>query len=513
MTTIRWYGPTLILVATILIVLIAGPSMTRKLAHSYDQEKIHLVRGGLQQSPTLAKLNKAFRGVATVVEPSVVHIEAQSRTGGPDSLLGRLLEESTPDAEEDVGDFRDYDAPRSIGNGSGWVYDSDGHIITNLHVVLNAHRINVRFSDGSETKAKIIGEDEKTDVAVLKVDLKNLHPAARATRPVEQGEIVFAFGSPFKFEFSMSQGIVSATNRRGLGLSQWGGYENFIQTDAAINPGNSGGPLTNVHGEVVGMNTAIATTQRGQLFREASFSGLGFAIPVEMVEYVADQLIQSGQVPRGYLGVFIADLSLAMAQTFHYNGQGVLVDWPSKDGPAFKAGIRRGDIVVKVNRRAIGSIAELRSYVASHAPGSVLQVQAVRDGEVLSFDIKIGKLPENTTTRPKRMMLGGIPTEPAPETLRKLGVETVSVFSLDIAEKAGVEFVPGVIVRSLRRGSVAAATRMIPRQIITHVMGEAVSTPEEVVEALDSHDLMDGVRLSVLQDGQPIYLFLALPQE
>jgi serine protease Do len=238
-------------------------------------------------------LSEAFKDVARVVEKSVVSITVYSKrppTGGiPEELLPLLPPGRAPKGNSE---FDDYDVPQQYGSGSGWIYDTKGHIITNNHVIDGADRIVVRFYDGSERDAKVVGVDTKTDIAVVKVKGDDLHPAKRADKPVDQGEIVFAFGSPFRFDFSMSQGIVSAKGRQ-LGILRGAqGYENFIQTDAAINPGNSGGPLTNIYGEVVGMNTAIAS-------RTGAYNGLGFAIPVRMVEQVGDQLIENGKVSRG----------------------------------------------------------------------------------------------------------------------------------------------------------------------------------------------------------------------
>ncbi|NJL31408.1 MAG: PDZ domain-containing protein, partial [Phycisphaerales bacterium] len=249
-----------------------------------------------------------------------------------------------------------------MGSGSGWVYSADGHIITNNHVIEEADRIEVRFFNGESMDAVVVGTDPKTDVAVIKVDATKLHASTLATEPVEQGEIVFAFGAPFRFEFSMSQGIVSGQGRQLGILAERQGYENFIQTDAAINPGNSGGPLTNIYGQVVGMNTAIAS-------RTGAFNGLGFAIPIDMVKKVVDELIATGTVQRGYLGIFIEELDPRMARTFGYDGKGVLVTNPIDGGPAAEAGVQRGDIITKVEGKPVSTPDELRNLVADLAPG------------------------------------------------------------------------------------------------------------------------------------------------
>ncbi len=513
MGAIRWYGPTLVLVCTVLVVMIAGPGVARRMAWAYDAEKIRLISDTAKNDISLIELNKAFRNVATIVEPSVVHIDVSQReaTAASDNPFNRR----GTNAEGGQQDFRDFNVPQVYANGSGWVYDARGHIITNYHVVEKADVIQVRFVDGAELRATLVGYDLKTDVAVLKVNADNLHVARRATEPVAQGEIVFAFGSPFKFEFSMSQGIVSAVNRRNVGiLNRLGGYENFIQTDAAINPGNSGGPLTNIHGEVIGMNTAIPVPRGRALLGDASFSGLGFAIPVDMVVHVADQLIATGKVSRGYLGIYIKDLDPVMAETFGYDGRGVLVETPVEGGAAEEAGIQRGDIIRSINGKTVTSADELRDVVSNYAPGTELAVELFRDGKVQTLKFNIDELPNDSGLRRRtRLPLDGVPTRTAPPTLRMLGIESISAFTPELGERAGLDIKQGVVVRAIRRQSVAENIGLYPEQIITHVMSKPVDSPEALVRELESYDLRKGVRISVIVDGLPQYMLLTLPEE
>ncbi len=511
MRSIRWYGPTLILLITALLVMLAGPGAARRIAHQYDETRIQLVKETLAQNPTLEELSNAFKKVATVVEPSVVHIQVYARQeaganrgGAPtlrDEMLRRffgdrippeLMPEEAPRGEPN-DDLDRFNVPQQYGNGSGWVYDNQGHIITNNHVVEGADKIMVRFNDGSERQATVRGTDPKTDVAVLKVEGGNLHPASLAPNAVDQGEIVFAFGSPFRFEFSMSQGIVSAKGRR-LGIIGGGGYENFIQTDAAINPGNSGGPLTNVRGEVVGMNSAIAT-------RTGSYNGLGFAIPVDMVQRVADQLIAKGKVARGYLGVYIEDLDARMARTFGFEGQGVLVAQPPIAGtPAEKAGMKRGDIITSVNGRDVASADELRNYVATLEPEKSVPVTIFRNGKIEKLDVVIGLLPDQIAAAGREATPNGDGTATEAQILRKLGLESVRTFTREMATQARTTFTPGVLVWTVRPGSVAASQMIRRGSIITDVMGTAVTDAEQLATELAKHDLTKGVRLSI-RDG------------
>ncbi len=508
MAAIRWYGPTLVLVCTVLVVMITGPGLARRMAFEYEATHIQQISDRAINDISLIELNKAFRNVARIVEPSVVHIDVSQRESAVENPFERR-------GGEGAQDFRDFNVPQVYANGSGWVYDEKGHIITNYHVVEKADVIQIRFVDSSEYRATLVGYDLKTDVAVLKVDADNLHVARRAREPVAQGDIVFAFGSPFKFAFSMSQGIVSAVNRRNVGiLNRLGGYENFIQTDAAINPGNSGGPLTNIHGEVVGMNTAIPVPRGRALLGDASFSGLGFAIPVDMVVHVADQLIATGKVSRGYLGIYIKDLEPAMAETFGYQGKGVLVEQPVEDGAAARAGIQRGDIIRAINGKPVTTADELRDVVSLYAPGTELNVDLFRDGRTMTLSFNIDELPNDSGLRRRiRLPLDGVPTQTAPPTLRMFGIESVSELTPELAERAKLPTKEGVIVRAIRRQSVAETVGLYPEQVITHVMSKPVSDPESLVRELESYDLRKGVRISVLVDGLPQYMLLTLPED
>ena len=525
MKQVKWYGPTILLLITILLLLVAGPPMARKLAYEYDDAKIIQIRENLKSNPSLAELSDSFKKVARVVEKSVVSITVYSKrpaAGGAGNLTPEMEEElrrwffgpegrTTPPEKRPAPreNFEEYDVPQPTGNGSGWVYDADGHIITNNHVVDGADRVVVRFYDGSERDASIVGTDAKTDVAVIKVKGEKLHAATRSGSPVEQGEIVFAFGSPFRFDFSMSQGIVSAKGRQ-LGILRGNqGYENFIQTDAAINPGNSGGPLTNIYGEVVGMNTAIAS-------RTGAYNGLGFAIPIKMVTNVADQLITDGKVSRGYLGVFIRDLTPQLGKSFGYEGKGVLVENPIEGSPGAKAGMQRGDIITKVDGTAVNTADELRNYVASLKPGTKVNVElhrledpAALKGKLVTIELIIGEQPDAITAlRPTPGGQGPVDDEAA-QLLGRLGLE-VDTHTEAIAKQLGNKFVPGAIVKRVRPGSAAEAAGLMPRQVIIDVMGKAVTDAKSLLNELTKHDLSKGVRISVMDGDSPRFVFLEL---
>lgn len=557
MNRIRWYGPTIALALTVLTVAILGPHIAQRIAWAQQDAKISVIKQSLNENPALVQLSSAFRKVSQAVEPSVVFIQVSKRNtgmsgmrggpggpGGPDDELRRWFfgprgpfggpggpgNPQTRPPQNDDGDGLDdgpggqapgipgpgspqnredmgrYDVPSPYANGSGWVYNDKGHIITNYHVIEGADVINVRFFDGAERTATVVGKDPKTDIAVIKVDSNNLFPATIATEQAQQGDIVFAFGSPFRFEFSMSQGIVSAKGRQLGILMDRQGYENFIQTDAAINPGNSGGPLTNIYGQVIGMNTAIAS-------RTGSFNGLGFAIPVDMVVEVADQIIAKGRVSRGYLGVYIEDLDPKMAKTFGYNGKGVLVQQPIDGGPGAKAGMQRGDIITKVNGNAVETAEALRRTIARFAPGTKVGIEIIRAGKPVNLEMTIEEQPEQVAAA------GASPTTPAnPEAdanqiLRKLGIDSATAFTKEIADQMRLRFTPGVLVRNVRTGSAAAAAGLGRGVIITEVQGVAVKSVSDLTTEMAKHDLKQGVRLTVQVRDMSRYVVLELPRD
>ncbi len=469
MSSIRWYGPTLLLLGTLVLAMLVAPGMVRQIAKSYEGAQIEQVRKDLVENPTLLTLSDAFKDVAKVVRPSVTSISLLAR----DPRLGRL---------------------EGISNGSGWVYrhfpnfasDPDtytDYIITNHHVVEDllrgrAEQAVVRFDDGGEYRATIVGTDKKTDIAVLKINRTGLIPAALAAQPAEQGEIVFAVGSPFQFDFSMSQGIVSATGRR-IHDARINSYENYIQTDAAINPGNSGGPLTNVRGEVIGMNTAIAVEGNPQ----ATFSGLGFAIPVDLIANVVDQLISNGEVRRGYIGVFVNDIDFATRQELGFEGSGVLCE-PVPDGPAQDAGMRVGDIVTHVGGKAVGSAEELRIAVSAHPPGTEVPIRIWRDSRMRTLRVQLVMDPRETGSLSAPARLDN-PFEAGPDSpATDAGLSRFETYTPGLASRLGWAYTPGVLVRLIEDGSSADRFGVQRMSIITGVQGSPVYDLLTLADAL-----------------------------
>jgi serine protease Do len=349
-------------------VLKAGPSAVWQLTHTYNQARIVQAAEGLEQNPILQQLNQAYRDVAALVSPSVVHISTE-----------RIVRDR-------LGQVR----PGGFA-GSGWLYDEDGHIVTNYHVVERAERVEVQLSSGESRPATIVGFDQFTDIAVLKIPPGRLIPATRAGpgpggqyEGAQQGDLVFAFGSPFDFRFSMSSGVVSGTGR-SVGVirdefERWLGYENFIQVDAAINRGNSGGPLTDTRGRVVGMNTAIAT-EKGSRLDEGQFAGVGLAIPIDMIDPVVSQLIETGSVEKGFLGVEVLNHDESVGVELWrqgFRGDGLVMGRVEPQTPASAAGLRLGDVVKQVAGKPVATLAQARAAVEGLSPDEMVQLSVWR---------------------------------------------------------------------------------------------------------------------------------------
>jgi serine protease Do len=364
MRKLSMYGPGLIVLGTAVMVLVAGPSAVWRLTNAGTRARILQARENLDANPILEQLNQAYRDIATLVEPSVVHISTE-----------RIVDNEL--------------SPKRIvaSTGSGWVYDEEGHVVTNYHVVEDAERIDVQLHSGRIREAELVGGDRLTDIAVIKIAPGGLFPARRAgadedadLEPVRQGDLVFAFGSPFDFRFSMSSGVVSGmgrsvgiiTDARGQPIS----YENFIQVDAAINPGNSGGPLTDARGRVIGMNTAIATGN-GNQFEEGQFGGIGLAIPIEMIDPAVRQIIATGYVQKGFLGVSVADGERPVGyevSLLGFRGEGLLVGRIDAGSPAFDAGLRIGDVITHILGRPVSTLSEADAVLENIRPDDDVEV-------------------------------------------------------------------------------------------------------------------------------------------
>lgn len=381
---------------------------------------------------------------------------------------------------------------RQRGLGSGFVISEDGFIITNNHVVEKANDIEVILEDGEKYKATIIGKDPKTDLALLKIEPKAKLPAIGFGNSdiLEIGDWVVAIGNPFGLGHTVTAGIVSAKGR-SLGL---GAYDDFIQTDAAINPGNSGGPLFNLKGEVVGVNTAIL----------AGGQGIGFAIPSGMAKNVIEQLKNSGKVVRGWLGVLVQQITPEIAESMKFNGRaGALVADVTPDGPADKAGLKRGDIIVEFNGHKIDDMAELPKLVAITPPGTQSKVRFISGGSEKTAEIKLGELPEEVA----RASAGS-----GQEIERNIGL-IVQEINPQIQRRLQLEDSKGVIITNVQPGSIAWEAGLRRGDIILEINRKQIANLDQYRKTIDSIKKGESALLLVKRDKNTVYVALKIEGE
>ena len=356
--------PAALLLAAAAVSLWTVPALIRLAQVERTARSMDAAADRLASTNALEAMSASMRDIAAAVEPAVVHVSVAGEAKG--RLGARSFTQS----------------------GSGWIWDASGNIVTNAHVVDGATALEVQLHDGSLHPATLVGLDPRTDIAVLHIQADGLLPATRTATLPAQGDLVFAFGSPFEFRFSMSSGIVSGVGR-SPGLAEVE-YESFIQVDAAVNPGNSGGPLTDVRGRVIGINTAIATARAGTP-GSGQFAGIGLAIPMSIAENVVTQLIASGSVTRGFMGVSMVDaerlkatpsqspIFRAVAEGFQ--GEGAVIISITPGSPAASSGLRLGDVITALGDRRISSHDEVLSEVGTKPPGTELPVVVWRATE------------------------------------------------------------------------------------------------------------------------------------
>ncbi|WP_298268585.1 DegQ family serine endoprotease [Geobacter sp.] len=375
---------------------------------------------------------------------------------------------------------------RARSLGSGVIISAEGYILTNNHVVAGADEIKVRLSDGREFKGEVKGADEKLDLALVKIEVKDHLPVAQLgnSDEIKVGEWVMAIGNPFGLAQTVTAGIVSATGR----VIGSGPYDDFIQTDASINPGNSGGPLFDTDGRVIGINTAIV----------AGGQGIGFAIPINMAKEVIPQLEEKGKVVRGWLGVTIQPITPDLARSFGLeNEKGALIADVVKDGPAAKAGLESGDVVLEFDGKKIREVNELPRIVAATPVGRTVKVKILRDGKPREVEVTVGRLAEGEE--------GG--TKVAEE---KLGM-TVRELNPELAAKMGLKESGGVVVTAVESGSAAEGAGVQPGDVIREIGGRPVATVADYDKAIRSYKKGDVIRF-LLRRGDGNY-FLALRVE
>ncbi len=434
--------------------------------------------GGIE---SLRQTGKAFSSVAKQVAPAVVFIQVEGRPeiaaegfSWPfqDDLLRRFFGDDLPGMSRQPRKQR-----RSIEQGSGFVFAQTGDaafVLTNSHVVENAERIRIKFQDGRELDATLQGTDPKSDVAVLKVAARGL-PVLKwgDSAQLEVGEWVVAMGNPFGLSHTLTTGVVSAKGRSSLGIND---YEDFIQTDAAINPGNSGGPLLNLDAEVIGMNTAIFSRSGGNM-------GVGFAIPSNLVRAIAEQIVASGQVVRGYIGLAVQPLTGEIAEALGLReNQGVLVNQVNPASPAERAGVKAGDVLLSFDGIKLSDGNQYRNRAALARPGSGVTLGVIRNGHRQDIAVQVGRLDETA-------QLGAAAAQAIGLAVRALTPEEARRLRLDKAVQ-----VTGVEARSL-----AALAGLRPGTLILEVNRNPVGSPAEFAAALA--ESAGNVQMRIAENG------------
>ncbi len=428
--------------------------------------------------------SKAFIEVADKVTPTIVQITVVSERENPHS---------------DFFFFPFKDLPKEQrGSGSGIIISDDGYIVTNNHVVENATKVSVGMSDKRTFEAKVVGTDPLTDLAVIKIDAKDI-PAAYLgnSDDLKVGQWVMAIGNPLALSSTVTAGIVSAIGRGQLGLIKDSyGVENFIQTDAAINPGNSGGALVDLSGSVIGVNSAIAAGNTG------TYIGYGFAIPINLVKSVAKDLIAHGKISRGYIGVNIGEVDDAMAKSLGLDKpKGIIVQGIVEGGAASKADIKEGDVILKVDGREVNQPNQLQGYIASKSAGSTVKLSLFRDGKVIEREVTLKSRDADTKVEPitnkEEDNEGSSESKSSTAKFEDLGF---SVSNLSSKEKTDFKVDHGVVITEVKRFSKAEDTQLAKGFVILEADKKKVNSVTELRSILK--DKKGFAVLLKLQDGR-----------
>src|SRR5512143_661897 len=443
-------------------------------------------KGVSQESANfLKKLSLALDEVADAARPAVVNISTTSTVTMQENPFGDMFNDPFfrrffGDQFEHPGQKRQY---KSSALGSGVIVSEQGYILTNNHVVKGAEEIKVILYDKREFKGKLVASDPRTDIAVVKIDAKDL-PTVKfgASSKLKTGDVVLAIGSPFGLNQTITMGIVSAVGRSHIGLAD---LEDFIQTDAPINPGNSGGALVNANGELVGINTAIFSTSGG-------YMGIGFAIPSDMVKSVMDSIIKHGKVIRGWLGVTIQNLTADLAKSLNIKETaGALISGVEKDSPADKAGLKRGDLIVELNGKKVDDSTMLRNMVSQSAPGTKADFKIMREGKEKTVTTTLGEYKEKQVVKKaeKDNVLRGV---------------TVQELTPGIRDKLNLpENMNGVVITGVGPGSPAQGI-LQPNDVIQEVNRQPIQGAQYFDGAVSKIGAADTVLLLIYRDGGSI---------
>jgi serine protease Do len=442
-----------------------------------------------------------FTSLVESASPAVVNISTRqnlpTRRGGTMSMpdleglppgIREFFERSIPQMPQGP-DSRQREA-QSLG--SGFIISADGYVLTNNHVVADADEIIVRLSDRSDHTAKLIGADPRTDVALLKIDAKDL-PIVKLgnSEKLKVGEWVLAIGSPFGFDHSVTAGIVSA---KGRSLPNEN-YVPFIQTDVAINPGNSGGPLFNLSGEVVGINSQIFT-------RSGGFMGLSFAIPIDVAMNVANQLRTEGKVTRGWLGVVIQEVDKDLAESFGLEKPaGALIAQVLENGPAAKSGLKVGDVILSVNGQQIIQSADLPHLIGNLKPDSAAEMNIVREGARKTVSVKVGDMPDDDS-----IAASGQPG--AERSSNRMGI---AVAELTDDQKKSLQLQSGIVIKQVTDGP-AAMIGLRPGDVITHLNNQPVVSARQFQDTVKKLPAEKSISMRVMRDGRASFITFRLPK-
>jgi serine protease Do len=440
-------------------------------------------------------LNNAFAKVFETIAPSVVIIEVSKKNDGNDnSAFDDLFFQGPPDENNPRRGPRGLQPLRS--EGSGFIVRPDGFILTNFHVVEGADKIDVKLKDGRDFPARVVGTDEKTDIAVIKIEAKDL-PAAQLgdSDAVRVGQFAFAIGAPFKLDYTFTYGVVSGKGRSKL-IGSGSAISDFLQTDASINPGNSGGPLCDIDGKVIGMNTLINGLNRG----------LGFAIPINMAKEIGAELIAGHKIMRPWLGIRIETLGddPSIRDMFKGVEKGVLVRTIEADAPAYKSDLRPFDVITQVDNTAVTTDTELQHQILKKKIGQNVELTVWRKGQSMKIPVTTGELP-NDISRASNQNIQ--PRAPREEEAGKFGLQ-VQELSKEMADRLKLGVQQGVIVTDVADNSLASQQGIEREDVITEVDGRPVTDAKTFRDALNKADPKRGVLLYLDRKGSKTFAVL-----
>jgi len=507
MKTLRRLTPFGFFVAAVLGVVLAGPPLARQIAFAVESGQQDVSVAALADLSKHDTLSTLFREVAKAVKPAVVVVHVKQKVSyesNPfvgDDFLRRFFGGELPERFRFRREFPEKQQPKrefyQRGLGSGVIVNSDkGYVLTNWHVVRDADEVEVVLHDGRRFDTEWVRTDKQTDLAILKIKPDRLMEARLGNSDkMDVGDWVLAIGAPEGLPQTVTAGIISAKGR----TTGRGDYENFLQTDAAINHGNSGGPLVNMRGKIIGINTAIVS-------RTGVNEGIGLSIPSNMVKNIMDQLIDSGEVVRGYLGVAIQDINQGLAKSFDLpNAKGALVASVGEDTPAEKAGLRDGDFITFVAGKSVRNVNDLRNSVAAIKPGTTVELQFYRSGKKMTVKVKIGRQSADFASNFGERSSGTKESK----TADRFGLK-IATMSDQYAETFGLESgLKGVVILEVDSDSDAAGKNLEPGDIITHIQGKKATSAKDLSRVLTGENARKGVRLRIRSKrGVMRYVFI-----